>query len=637
MTEKNPEVTPEEKSASEILPFTPDGVDEIFRLSGGNIRSFLQTCNDAYAKLLRDEEINIIDTLIVQKVVSEKVDLISRESVSTEIRGVLQLKKLIFFEEVKLRDDFVADFVIGAKENPIAVIEISEALFHLDEAEKALRTLMWRENLAESYPNTRFILVPMGYVSMEVVEYLDKVVDRTIIYDPGRFREEFEGLIDFVITEAGRPIPVAVDQELRAEIQGLKDSLSELIGARQIETSKLEASLKELFEAQFRQQDEAIVLRQPEWRSWLRQDQERWEQREVELKQKKEDERRRLQEDGERQRWHQGLLLRSIALISISLGTGFVVKVLPRIIFPYRDLMYRLSGEISLAVGFLTAVFLYFRFIHRWVFPLGPQTNEVAKFLGELGQLALRAKTVFIPPRLVKKSLKNPNPIIRYFAAQLFLMRREIPIHDIEWITMATSETWLPLYLLYLELATVNGDLKKLDEHLRLLIEANPEDPRIIHAISMLAQFAHHQELEELEIDGLFRARNSRYGKVLAHGIFEGIIGPRSLSVLRDEHTHPLVEFASEYRGVSIFTRMAPLVELFRERGQFWDDDAEGPLSLKLDEDELRLIIDTLSPHRENGLASFQELSISNLYLRLYRFFSEIQWRLDRGNIKLAP
>jgi ABC-type ATPase with predicted acetyltransferase domain len=71
-------------------------------------------------------------------------------------------------------------------------------------------------------------------------------------------------------------------------------------------------------------------------------------------------------------------------------------------------------------------------------------------------------------------------------------------------------------------------------------------------------------------------------------------------------------------------------------QGQFWDEDANRPLKVSLTEEELRFIIDALSPHREFGLASFHRLSSHLLYFRLYRFFSEIEWRSGVGDVTLA-
>src|SRR5439155_26981633 len=93
------------------------------------------------------------------------------------------------------------------------------------------------------------------------------------------------------------------------------------------------------------------------------------------------------------------------------------------------------------------------------------------------------------------------------------------------------------------------------------------------------------------------------------------------------------------YRSLTTSTtsaRMDLLVRRFREQGQFWDEDANRPLKVSLTEEELRFIIDALSPHREFGLASFHRLSSHLLYFRLYRFFSEIEWRSGVGDVTLA-
>ena len=81
---------------------------------------------------------------------------------------------------------------------------------------------------------------------------------------------------------------------------------------------------------------------------------------------------------------------------------------------------------------------------------------------------------------------------------------------------------------------------------------------------------------------------------------------------------------------------MSDLIERFRDNGQIGEIPAQDSLQIDLSEDELQIIKNSLSPFQPFGLASFYELPISNFYLRLYRFFAEVEWRSDRGEVELG-
>lgn len=622
------------KKLSDIVPFSPEGVDKVLRLRGGNMRRFLQTCHDAYAKYMKKG--GIIGPDLIREVVKEEREFFDHQTVSDEIRSILQRKNLKFAQQAKLMNIFQPDFVIGEVENPSAVIEISESLFYKDEAEEALRIVNFRKALVDKYPKTRLIVIPMGYVSPEVLTHLRGVVDSCIVYEVEGFTEMFEAAIDSLLAPEKEVLRPEVDQRIKNELETVKRSIQELLSTRGSEIEALNMRLETFLRAQTEERQKSIsAQRHEEWRSWLQQDQQRWEQRQAELKQEAHNERRRLQREGEELRWRQS----KVSSISYLLVSGSAA-LLTYIFLPFVDVFYPLRGPISFGLGAFMMAYFYILFIHRWVFPLGfRKTEVVATFSGDIGQLALRARTSFVSRLQARRCIQNPNPLIRYFGAHVYLTRYKDALPALHWSDKATLETWTPLYLLYLKLMTKEPE--KLLEHLNLLLRANPEDPRIVYAISTLTEFFRFETLRDLMSkdrgDSLYRyLGDSRYTKVLTHAIFEGFI---DANLVKGYGLHVMEKFACVYSLIeypSADSEIEELANRFRKFGRFWDEDTEGPLKLKLPEDELRTIINILSPQQEFGLASFQELPISNLYLRLYRFFAEIEWRMDRGDVVLG-
>jgi Cdc6-like AAA superfamily ATPase len=625
------------KDASEIAPFSLDAVNEILRLRGGNTRRFLQTCYEVYGKYAESEREILPEH--IRAVVEEQKEFFNEKTVADEVQRLLRQKNVRFESGFSLTEGFRADFVIGDITQPSAVVEISQSVFYLDENQSALDVVHLSEDLIKAFPTVKFIVIFVGYVSSEVLEQLKRVVDHCVVYDGQGFGKAFETVIDALATQERESVPSKANQNLQQEVvEGVKSSLQELLANREEEMERLNARLEDLARQQAEERRERTTSQeQQEWREWLRNDREKWEQRQAELKRNAAEERSRLQADGENLRLRQ-VIGRAIPYVAMSIGVGLITYLSLlwfdlRFDDPWSGFIFNLKGLFSIIAGFLFGVLSYFLFVRRSLFPLGSLTNELTQFSGELGQLVLRARTEHLPTHWWNRCLDDPNPVIRYFGTQFFSQNTNKLIHKlVRWSDRAISETWMPLYLSYLKLATRTEEPKPLFDHLELLLEVTPDDPRIIYAISTLLQSKHAQSLSITELNARFT--RPRYGKVAAHFIFEQTVEPDRFWVEEHEPIHPLFEFASAYRRFSKNRRMSDLAESFRGGGQLWNEDTETPLSLT--KDELSQIIDALSPHRDGGLASFYDLPISNLYLRLYRFFAEIEWRTERGYVVLS-
>jgi hypothetical protein len=313
-----------------------------------------------------------------------------------------------------------------------------------------------------------------------------------------------------------------------------------------------------------------------------------------------------------------------------------------------------------LLVGFLAwigpCLAAYYWLLYLRFSPLGFKTTEIANYKGDLSQLVLRARTSAISNNAAYRCLKNANPIVRYFGVLVLLAEgletgsadteptsTDAPPSSAEptrtnivfrpnWSKLAAIQGWKPLYLAYLKMSFREGSLKDTQRLFDLLLEANADDPRIVYLLSTLPD--EQRGKLSFRLDSL-NTGSLPYAKVLAHAVFEQAIQRETNWWRIPASFEASAQFAMSLTGMEVTNRMQSLAKWFNEHGQFWHSGLAGPVTLELEEEDLQRLAEAFSPHRESGLASFRDLPISIFYLRLYRFFSEIQWRIDQGDVIL--
>ena len=626
----------------DIKPFTFDGSDEIQRISNGNVRLFLQVCHEVYMQYLNGKATSL-GSEEVKSVVATQFD---EGSVAAEIQNILRRKGLRFELQPQLTNGFRPDIVIGDRANPLAVVEISNSLFYVDEAGDALALVNRREALTKLYPQARFIVVNIGYASSEVAEQLSQGVDSYLVYEGQSFGKKFENVLDSLSSNGSQS-----SSDVHVSTVELKGDLQMLLAAREKEMSELKARLEEFTQAR----TPKLSPRYQEWRAWLRDDQAKWDKRQKEMASLTEDERRRLQASGEESRFR-GLIGRSILYFFVVV----LVLYLLAMFLPYEVRTAVGSGTYESLYGgaFLISLFVYYRFLYLRRSPLLLRTREIGQYSGELGQLILRAKTSRVPSLRAELCLRNPNPIIRYFGALLFLIQTDdkrsettpvtsaasSPTDDsspaveprsaIPWNELAVTEDWKPLFLAYLRLAFRFQGLTPIQEMLDLMVEAKISDSRLLYLLALLPP--RYQGQLEMHISG-FNAVPSA-DSTLAHAIFTNALNRYGQWQHTAAASQPLTIFVRALNRHQLFgpdERFSKLADWFQERGQFWYPELEAPVQLEIDENDLKTIRDSLSPHRESGLASFSDLPDHNFYMKLYRFFAEIEWRFEQGDVLL--
>ncbi len=630
---KDEQETSGDTAASDIFPFTLDGIRKILSMGGGNMRRFLQNCHTMYEEYLSKGA--LINETLVQEILPKQSEQYDQKKVTEEITKILRQKRLRFVQNLVLFGDFKPDFIIGKPNDPQIVIEISESLFYFDEAKSALKIVDLKEDLSRNYPQAKLMIIPRGYVSTEVLEYLERLGENCLVYEDDLFSANFESAIDRLLAEEPYSESSNLPQLLNQEIQEVKDSIKELVGSRKSELEELNNRLEKLQQQQEQRLQGIQENQEREWRNWIKKDQERWEKRQEELKAQQKDERESLQKEGIRSRIIQTIVF-SIPFLFVSLLLPLGFNVLISVLFINKsEIIYQARGVLSLCLSILLLILFYFQFFKEKIFPLGNITDDIAKFSGDLGQLALSAKEYKNrTPAKLKNLIQAPDPNIRYFAAQICLEKPDLNIISFK---EANKETWIPLYLVSLQLSLNNAKISDIVKHFNLLLRGNPENPRLIYAISTFADESSNIEDKENLLnssDLIHFAEDLKYEKVLSHAIFEGVLNP---SVLKVKNLPILARFACIRKFPELDKQdpsIATLVKQFIESGR-WDETFDEPFELDFTYDEIRTTIKVLSPHQKNGLASFNALLISNLYLRIYRFFAEIDWRFERGEITL--
>ena len=171
-----------------IFPFGRDAVCEMVRIADGNARGILRL---AYQAFQDNESHETIGPAEIKNAFRKFDEYFDQRSISAQIKELLGKNGLPYMEEVRAQDGGRIDFAIPDVADPVALIEISDAVFHEDEMRKAIRYVDSASSLRRQFPRVRLILVIAGYVSAEVMERLRGITDALYVYSPERFAAEF--------------------------------------------------------------------------------------------------------------------------------------------------------------------------------------------------------------------------------------------------------------------------------------------------------------------------------------------------------------------------------------------------------------------------------------------------------------
>jgi len=214
-----------------IFPFEEDGIKQILGSVHGNLRSFLQTCYQAFQIAYPNKQ--RITSAIVDRALMETVlERPSLDAVVTQIGAVLRDRGLDHSGSYSGRGR--ASRVIQDRSGrPLALLEVSEALFIDDEAQQSVKTL---DVVQEALADPRLlpvIVVVIGYVSPEILGPLRQATPHVLVYERESFHQLFSATLQEVKEASGRgvqpilPLLEGRISELRAELLQLFHSRSQ--------------------------------------------------------------------------------------------------------------------------------------------------------------------------------------------------------------------------------------------------------------------------------------------------------------------------------------------------------------------------------------------------------------------------
>jgi hypothetical protein len=406
-------------SEDDLFPFTAAAVGRALQFGSGNIRRFLQICAAVLDKALPDQQ--TVGPDLVNQVLQESGRHYTRETVAQEIEDILR-KRTLRFERNFHFEGITADIAVlpggwGGGREPRLLVQISQALFSQDEANKALGHVELIQKLHEGVIPTRFVLVVLGYASPAVTKVLTPFVHDLVVYRADRFRADFEKALDRMPRAEPAAAQSREERELiQQQLADLRKSLQDVLETRKTETSALEKRLEELL---WRQESQRANEKRPEARdAWIEErrhieDQIRAARMERQKRALEELERLRFKAEFDRKQTQR--------LQAAAVGIGTAATTAGLIWFLHFDLtnfgLYPAAALVLFASAAAAAtVFLMDRFRDR-------RRRELAspvvsrEDLDHLAHDYLASQGFELRDETVLSFLRHPNPQLRYVGA----------------------------------------------------------------------------------------------------------------------------------------------------------------------------------------------------------------------------
>jgi hypothetical protein len=182
------------QSEADVYPFTVEAIEETVHIASGNVRSMLRLAYQAFADA--SPERRMIGREEIKHAFSSFDEYFDRATILAQVKRLLGDAGIPFSEQTT--DSSSPDFSIPGAANPVAFIEVSDAVFHEDEMRKAIRYVESAARLRGRFPRARLILIIAGYATAEVLRRLREITDSLFVYAPERFINEFRSTIESV-------------------------------------------------------------------------------------------------------------------------------------------------------------------------------------------------------------------------------------------------------------------------------------------------------------------------------------------------------------------------------------------------------------------------------------------------------
>ncbi|MEV0165729.1 AAA family ATPase [Nonomuraea fuscirosea] len=180
-----------------VGPFTEEGLRALLRLSGGNVRAFLQLAWRAFRLATAGGERGTIDRRFADRVLGTGAAM--RQAADRAVEGWL-LDERAGYRRGWRDGDVTADYAVLSASGPRLLVQIVDAVFTAREAAD-LAGLMERVR-ARGWP-ARIVLVVAGYAAPEALPLLERAAHEVVVVRGERDLHRLRGSVRPLVPDAG--------------------------------------------------------------------------------------------------------------------------------------------------------------------------------------------------------------------------------------------------------------------------------------------------------------------------------------------------------------------------------------------------------------------------------------------------
>jgi hypothetical protein len=239
--------------------FSPGTLERLCDVSQNNARTLLDLAHEAYK--VWDHRRPLAPESILDATRSALGDHNRKASLGDSIEDCALGLRLTVERDANFRGAFfdyvlsTSDSATSSGERRCILVQVSESAFLLDEIDHGRQILEAQKQLAEEHDRIRTCAVMIGYSSLEVRDALERVVDRVLVYDEAKFRQEFQEFASTALADmSSENPPVPVPQFTDAtRILYSKEA------ARSMKIEQVEGALSKASAPQQRRQEEFLA------------------------------------------------------------------------------------------------------------------------------------------------------------------------------------------------------------------------------------------------------------------------------------------------------------------------------------------------------------------------------------------
>ncbi len=649
------------ESEADVYPYTFPAVEEMVHLVGGGMRGILRLAFLSYE--IASPNRGQIGLEIIHQAFRKFEDYFDERAIVAKIKELIAEAGFSFTEQPSVGGGPRADLAVFDSREPVAYIELVNAVFDDDEALRALDFTKLAQSIRALSPDAKLVLVAAGYLSPEVQSRLSdtslsRTVDHYLVYAPDRFEDEFRLVLQALTQERKRrsvSASPAAPIDVMGPINDLKvyfeRVLDERLGTAESRQQRIAGAASIQASADKARSTAEIGAKQAAFRG---EEQVRADKARHALDDRENRERDRLRAQGEEER-KRGALERTCwfgaAVILAVVAVIFLSWTLSKHSYNYQSKEeYLKAQEVPLSIYWvpiligIAASGLSYAFSMR-LFGPGPYsrlvraTRSPVPALTDLDDIAVRLGRRPDFDRFVKKSsnlnqsFNDPNPQVRYAAARILELNKDSGRIDL--LRRVRAENWIKAEVIQLRVLTgqEKDDPSKTWELLREHL-AYATAPEALYTIDALSRLQAKTQLNNVPSSDLKRYPTH----VLLHAVFSSLVDPREIKPEEagGGRERFLLEFALGYDvTASPPSPAARLGSLFRKFGPDYEYSLGDLNAFNLESLSWQRVEEAMAffgPGGVESLGDYEDLVKAPLYRQIYEMLFRVRLVLFEFN-----